>query len=201
MVQVVYSSSSFGVLWEEDQQFKAGNKPEGWCADVVSKGWGPRGSGAPTTDRTDSCRLSSDFHTFCGMHACPSCWARIISACPLSPIGQKLILPEPLSLDTVRMNWVRPRLPVETGRLDVLYDLLKGGQPNTIISLPPESHQALTEFVNELHQASLAKYNPDIPVQGRILLGKKTMLAALVQQSQALEWGYSTLGRALLSNN
>lgn len=75
------------------------------------------------------------------------------------------------------MNWVRPWLPVETGRLDVLYDLLK---PNKIISLPPESRQALTEFVNELHQASLARYNPNIPVQGWILLGKKTMLAALV---------------------
>ena len=91
------------------------------------------------------------------------------------------------------MNWVRPWLPIETGRLDVLYDFLKVGKPYEIISLPPEGRQALTEFVNKLHQASLVRYNPNIPIQGWILLGKKTMLAAIVQQSQPLEWVHTTL--------
>ena len=60
----------------------------------------------------------------------------------------------------------------------------KTGQPYEIIFLPREGCQALTEFVNKLHQASLERYNPNIPIQGWILLGKKTMLVAIVQQSQ-----------------
>ena len=55
----------------------------------------------------------------------------------------------------------------------MLYDLLKGGQPYEIIFLPREGCQALTEFVSKLHQASLVRYNPNIPIQGWILLGKK----------------------------
>ena len=45
--------------------------------------------------------------------------------------GPQLILPQPLTLSGLQkklgeMNWVRSWLPVETGKLDVLYDLLKG---------------------------------------------------------------------------
>ena len=113
--------------------------------------------------------------------------------------GSQLILPEPLILSGLQkilgeMNWVRPWLPVETGRLDVVYDLLKEEQHYEIISLTFEGHQALTEFINKFHQASLARYNPNIPIQGWILLGKKTMLAAIVQQTQPLDWVHTTLG-------
>ena len=49
-----------------------------------------------------------------------------------------------------KMNRVRPWLPIETGRPDVLYDFLKVGQLYELIFLPPEGQQAVTE-VNELH--------------------------------------------------
>ena len=48
--------------------------------------------------------------------------------------GYQLILPETFTLlglqkILVEMNWVRSWLFIETWRLDVLYDLLKGRQP------------------------------------------------------------------------
>ena len=57
--------------------------------------------------------------------------------------GPQLILPNPLTLTGLQkilgeMNWVKPWLSIETGRL---YDLLKGKQSYEIISLLPESHQ------------------------------------------------------------
>ena len=52
----------------------------------------------------------------------------------------------------------------------------------------PEGHQALTKFVNEFPQTSLMRYNPNTLIQDWISLGQKTKLAAIVQQSQPLEW-------------
>ena len=84
--------------------------------------------------------------------------------------GHQLIMPEPLTLWGLQkilceIKWVRPWLPVETRRLDVLYNLLKRVQPYDIIFLPTDVHQPLTEFINELPLASLVRYNPNIPIQ------------------------------------
>lgn len=82
-----------------------------------------------------------------------------------------------------------PWLPIDTGRRDVFYDLLKRQGVNLMRSFPYPWGSWGTHLI---HQWAPSGFSGEIwlkiPIEGWILLWTKIMLAAIVQQSHPLEW-------------
>ena len=117
----------------------------------------------------------------------------------MSPLKPRLYIQDSYSLTDLQrvlgeLNWLRPWIPVLTGQLLPLFDLLKDRQPNDEITLLPPHKKIFQDIQRALNEAQLAKYIPEESLQLLVLPNPSLLMAALVQEGKPLQWVHISLG-------
>ena len=110
----------------------------------------------------------------------------------VSPRKPQLYIQDSYSLTGLQwvlgeLNWLRPWIPVSTGQLLPLFDLLKGRQPNDEITLLPSHKKIFQDIQRALNGAQLTRYTPEESLQLWVLPSPSLLMAALVQGGKPLQ--------------
>ena len=110
----------------------------------------------------------------------------------VSPLKPQLYIQDSYSLTGLRrvlgeLSWLRPWVPVSTGQLLPLFDLLKDRQPNDEITLLPSHKKIFQDIQRALNGAQLTRYTPEESLQLWVLPSPSLLMAALVQGGKPLQ--------------
>lgn len=110
----------------------------------------------------------------------------------VSPLKPRLYIQDSYSLTDLQrvlgeLNWLRPWIPVSTGQLLPLFDLLKDRQPNDEITLLPSHKKIFQDIQRALNGAQLTRYTPEESLQLWVLPSPSLLMAALVQGGKPLQ--------------
>ena len=115
------------------------------------------------------------------------------------PLKPQLYIQDSYSLTGLQwvlgeLNWLRLWIPVSTGQLLPLFDLLKDRQPNDEITLLPSHEKIFQDIQRAFNGAQLTRYTPEEGLQLWVLPSPSLLMAALVQGGKPLQWVHISLG-------
>lgn len=125
-----------------------------------------------------------------------------ISLTTVRPHKPTLTLPQPLTLNSLQsflgnLNWLRPWLPISTSQLKPLFELLKGSKdPSSRRKLTTAAKETLNIINAHLQSVSLARYDPQSPVQFLLFNSSPTVVGAIFQPQGVIEWLHTPVGGA-----
>lgn len=112
----------------------------------------------------------------------------------VSPVKPQLCIQDAYMLPQLQkllgeINWMRPWIPITTADLISLFDLLKGLDLASTVTLNPIHRDTLTKVQHTIDNAALKRYDPNLPLVLYIMAGE-TLLTALLAQEGIPYIGY-----------